>query len=156
GGLLEVAEVGVQMGGQSGQRGDDFFSRQRNADDAGGGGKNFFGAAGEELGDGRAGGAGRIQPGLAGGAVGVAGIDGHSAQLASGGSQFLLLQDQRRGGDAVGGVGGGGAGRLVGHDEGKVGVAALLEPGLGCTKAEAAGDDGLGCVVHEGHGIQSI
>jgi hypothetical protein len=156
GGLLEVVEVSAQMGGQAGQRGDDFFSRQRNADDAGRGGENLFRAAGEKLSDGLAGGASRIQPGLTGGAVGVAGVDGHGAQLASGSSQVLLVEDQRRGGDAVGSIGCGGADRLVGHDEGKVGVAALLEPRLGCAKAEAAGDDGLGCVAHINHGIQSI
>ena len=50
--------------------------------------------------------------------------------------------------DAVGGEGGGGAGRCVGHDEGEVGAAALLEPGFGGAKAEAARNEELGDVGH--------
>ena len=87
---------------------------------------------------GRAGGARGVQAGLPRGAVGVAGIDGDNAHLAAGGAQVFLVHNQRRGGDAVGGEGGGGAGRRVGDDEGKVGAAALFEPGLGCAKTKAA------------------
>jgi hypothetical protein len=86
---------------------------------------------------GLAGGAGRIQAGLASGAVGVAGVDGGYAHLASGGLQMLLVHNQRRGGDAVGGESGGGAGWRIGHDEGKVGAAALLQARFGSAKAEA-------------------
>ena len=51
--------------------------------------------------------------------------------------------NERRGDHAVRGECGGGAGRRVGNNQGKVGPAAGLEAGLGGAKAETAGDDVL-------------
>ena len=55
---------------------------------------------------------------------------------------------QRRGDDAVGGEGRGGAGRRIGHDEGEVGAAAAFEAGLGGGKTEAARDEEGRKVAH--------
>jgi hypothetical protein len=51
--------------------------------------------------------------------------------------QVFLVHNQRRGGNAVGREDGGGAGRRIGHDESKVGAAALLEPRFCGAKAKA-------------------
>ena len=102
-------------------------------------GKTSSGWQPKMLGDGFARGAGRVQAGLAGGAVGVAGVDGDNAQPTSGGAQVLLVDNEGRGGDAVGGEGGGGACWHVSHNEGKVGATALLEPGLGGAKTKTTG-----------------
>ena len=95
------------------------------------------------------------RPGFAGGAVGVAGVDGCDADMAASGAEMGLVNDERGGGDAVGGEDGGGAGRLIGDDEGKVGAAALLEAGFGGAKAEAARNERLGVVGHVGFGHDS-
>jgi len=68
---------------------------------------------------------------------------------------MLLVEDERSGGDAVGGEGGGGARRGVGHDEGKVVAAALLESGFGRAKAEAARENELVGVGQFSEGFQS-
>ena len=136
----EAASAGMHV--------NELLRRQRDADDAGGGGEDFLGLAGEDLGRGVAGGVGGVETGLAGGAVGVAGVDGHDAHLAAGGAEMLLVHDERRGGDAVGGEGGGGAGRRVGDDEGKVGAAAGFDAGLDGAKAKSAGNDESGKVSH--------
>ena len=88
--------------GELRQGGDELFRRQGNADDAGGGGEDLFWPAGKCLGGCAAGGAGRIEPGLTGGAVGVARIDGDDADLAASGAQVLFVDDKRSGFDAVG------------------------------------------------------
>ena len=59
-----------------------------------------------------------------------------------------LVDEKRRGVDAVAGEGCGGAGRGVGDDQRKVGAAARLEAGLDGAEAEAAGNDELGKVGH--------
>jgi hypothetical protein len=69
---------------------------------------------------------------------------------------MLLVQDERGGDDAVGGECGGGAGGLIGYDEGEVGAAALFESGSGGAEAEAAGDEELGGLRHILNGDQSI
>ncbi len=81
--LLEVVKAGAQVSGQAGKDGDEFLGRQRDTDDAGGGGNDLFQLAMEELGGGLTGGARRIETGLASGAVGVAGVDGGYAHLAT-------------------------------------------------------------------------
>ncbi len=130
-----------------------FCGRQRHADDAGGGWEDFLRAAGEDAGGGIAGGAGGVEAGLAGGAVGVAGVDGHDAHFAPGGAQVLLVHDEGRGDDAVGGEGRGGAGWRVGDDEGEVGAAAGFDAGFDGAEAESAGNDESGKVSHLGDGV---
>ncbi len=150
GDLLEVVEVGAEGGGEGGKDGDELFSREGDADDAGGRWENFFGEAVEELSGGGAGGAGGGEAGFTGGAVGVAGVDGGYADAAAGGAEMFLVDDQGRGGDAVSGEDGSGAGGDVGHDEGEVGAATLFEAGFGSGKTEAAGKEELGGVRHDG------
>jgi hypothetical protein len=82
--------------------------------------------------------------------VGSAGVDGRYAHPASGGAQVFLVDDERRGSDAVGGEGRGGAGRRLGNDQGKVSAAALFETGLGGAEVKAFGEQELGCVCHGG------
>ena len=69
---------------------------------------------------------------------------------------MFLVHDQRSGGDAVGGEGGGGAGGRVGHDKGKIGAAALLEPRYGRAKAEAARENELRGAGDFSEGFQSL
>ena len=149
--MLEVVELRAQRLGKSGEGGDELLGRQGDTDDSGGRGKDFFRLAAEDMCGGGAGGAGSGQTGFASGAIGVAGVDGGYADTAAGGAEMGLVDNERRGGDAVGGEGGGGACRLIGDDEGKVGAAALLEASFGGAKAEAAGDEELGGVRHVGH-----
>ena len=152
GNLLKVVELRTQRRGERGENGDQLFRRQGDADDAGGRGENLLGRAIEDRGGGGAGDAGGDHAGLTSGAVGVAGVDGGHANTPATGAEMLFVHDQRRGDDAVGCEGGGGAGRRIGHDEGKVGAAALLEAGFDSAKAEAAGDEKLGGVRHIGSG----
>jgi hypothetical protein len=69
---------------------------------------------------------------------------------------MLLVHDQGSGRDAIGGEGGGGAGRPVGHDESKVGAPAGLEACLGGAEAEAERNEKLGNVAHVSEGNQPI
>ena len=61
---------------------------------------------------------------LAGGAVGIAGIDQHDAQAMLAAFQMALSHDQRRGDYFVAGEHSGRGGRLVGHRAGKIGITA--------------------------------
>jgi hypothetical protein len=142
--------------GQSRQCGDEFLCRQRNANDAGGRRKDLFRSAAEELGGGLAGGAGRIQPGLANGAVGVAGVDSRYAHFASAGPQMFFIHNQRSRGDAVGRKGGSGARGRVGHNESKVWAAALFKPRFGSAIAKAARERDFGGVGDFNDRFQSI
>ena len=65
-------------------------------------------------------------PGLTGGAVGIAGIDQRDAEAMLTAFQVALSDDQRRGDDFVAGEHGGGRGRLVGHRAGKIRITAGL------------------------------
>ena len=103
-----------------------FSAGKRDADDAGGGGEDFLWLAAEDLCGGGARSASGIESGLARGAVGVAGVDGDDADFSASGAQVLLVDDKRRGGNAVCGEGSGGAGRSIGDDEGEISAAALL------------------------------
>ena len=151
--LLEVVELRAQRRGQSRQDGDQLFSRQWDADDARGRRKDLLGRAMEELSRCGAGGAGGGHAWFTGGAVRVAGIDGHDADAAAGGAEMFLVHNKRGRGDAVGCERGGGACGGISHDEGKVCAAALLEAGLGSAKAEAPGDEELGVIRHVGQRI---
>jgi hypothetical protein len=130
---------GAQGCGQGGQRGDQLFGRQRDADDAGGGGKDLFGWAAEDFLRGGAGGAGGGQAGWPAAQLALPALMATTRTRPPVARRCSLSTMSGRGDDAVGGEGGGGAGRRIGHDEGKVGAAALLEAGLGGAKAEAAG-----------------
>ena len=91
--FLELREVNVARGervvlydvnltirtGEHGHRGDELFRRQRDADDAGGGRKDFLRSAPKDFSGGCAGGACGGQARFAGGTVGVAGVDGDHA-----------------------------------------------------------------------------
>jgi hypothetical protein len=79
--LLEVVELRAERCGEGGKDGDQLFRGKRDADDAGGGRKDFLGQAAEDFGGGVAGGARGGQTGFAGGAVGVAGVDGDYANM---------------------------------------------------------------------------
>ncbi len=76
--------------------------------------------------------------GLAGGAIGIAGIDQHHAELMLAAMQVALADDQRRGDDLVAGEHGGGDGRPVGHRAGQIGIAAGFEACAHGGKREAA------------------
>ena len=69
--------------------------------------------------------------------------------MTAGGAEVFLVYDERRGYDAVGGQRRGGAGWMIGNDQGEVGTAALLEAGFGCAESKAAWKQDLGCVCHE-------
>ena len=114
--LLEVVGLRADGFGKVRQCGDEFFRRQRNADDAGGGWEDFFWLAAECFGCGFAGGAGCIDTGLTHGAVGVAGIDGDDADLAGGGAEVFRVNEKWRGFDAVAGERGRSRCRGVGND----------------------------------------
>jgi hypothetical protein len=86
---------------------------------------------------------------LSSGAVGIACVDGGHAYLASGCPQMLLVNDEWSGNNTVGSENGCGAGWRVGHNEGKVGVPALLKPRLGGAEAKAAGKNELGGIRHD-------
>jgi hypothetical protein len=121
--------------------GDQLFRRQRNADDAGGRGKTSSAR----------------QPKIFAAAAQVARAASSpawpAAQLAlpalmaatrtrPRGAQMLLVNDERRGDDAVGGEGGGGAGRSASATMRAKSVRPLfLQAGLGGAEAEAAGDE---------------
>ena len=137
---MEAASCGITC--------DELFRGQRNADDAGGGREDFFWLAGEDVGGGFAGGAGCVEPGLARGAVGVAGVDGDDAHFAAGGAEVLLSTMSGAALTRLAGEGCGSAGGGVGDDQGEVGASALLEAGFGGSEAEAAGNDKLGKVAH--------
>ena len=89
-----------------------------------------------------------VEARLSGGAVGVAGIDGHSAHLAARRAQMFLVYQHGRGLHAVAGEGGRGAGRSVGHDERKVRAAAGLQARLCGSKTEAFRNQKLGNIAH--------
>ena len=127
GNFEEVVGLGANGCGQRGHDVDELLSRQGHADDAGGRRKYLLRPAGEDARGGFAGGVGGIEAGLSGGAVGVAGVDGHDAHFSGGGGEVLLVYDERRGDDAVGREGRGGAGRRVGDDEREVGASAGFE-----------------------------
>jgi hypothetical protein len=103
GDLLEVVELRAQGCYQGGQRRDQLFGRQRDADDAGGGGKDLSGRTLEERAAAAQVASGGGQAGLTRGAVGVAGIDGHHAYAAARCAQMLLVDNDGRGSDQVGG-----------------------------------------------------
>ena len=148
GDLLEVIGFRAEGGGKFGKRGNEFFRRQRDADDAGGGREDFFRLAVKGFGGGFAGGARGVDAGLADRAVGVAGVDGDDAHFAAGGAEMFRIDEERCGVDAITGEGGGGGSRCVGDDQGEVSAAALLQSGLDGSKAKAAGNHKLRKVAH--------
>jgi len=86
--IEEVIDLCAECGGGFGQRGDKFFGGKRDADDSGGRWEDFFGLAAEGFRGGFAGGDGGVESCLAGGAVGVACIDGGETNAASGGGEI--------------------------------------------------------------------
>jgi len=99
---------------QGGHGGDYFLRGKRDADDSGGRWEDFVEDAAEGLGGGGAGGNAAVDAGLAGGAVGVAGVDEDGAYAASGGEEMAAAYGDRGGDYAVGGVGCGGYGYIRG------------------------------------------
>ena len=91
----KMTRVSAERGSKLGQRRDQLFRGQRNANDPGRRRKNLFGAAAEGLRSGGAGGARGTQPGLARGAVGIAGIDGHHAHTPAGRASNVCLSMMR-------------------------------------------------------------
>jgi len=91
GDLKEAIGLSAQGCGKGGHRVNELVGRQRDTDDAGGRWKDLIRAAGEDAGGGSAGSVGGIEASLTGGAVGVAGVDGHHAHFSLGCGQVLLV-----------------------------------------------------------------
>ncbi len=148
GNLLKVIRLGTDGFRKFRQRGDEFFRRQRNADNSGGRRKDFFRFACERLGGRLAGGAGSIDAGLSDSAVGVAGIDGDHADPAARCEKMFRVNEQRRGLDAIACECGGGSCGRVCNNQREVGAAALLQAGLGRSEAKTAGNHKLREIAH--------
>lgn len=61
---------------------------------------------------------------------------------------MFLVNMEWRGGDFVGCEGRSRTGRLIGHDEGKVGTAAGLDTGLGCSESKATRNEKRTEIAH--------
>jgi hypothetical protein len=136
--LFQVRCGGPQPGVQCRQRGGQLIDGQGYADDAGGRGEDGMWFTAEDGGGAHAALLCGGDAGLAGGAIGIAGIDQHHAELMLTAMQVALADDQRRGDDFVAGEHGGSGGRPVGHRAGQIGVAAGFEACAHGSKREAA------------------
>ncbi len=147
-GVGEGEEVlgGVAEGGLGGgERGDELFCGERDADDAGGGGDDLVEDDAEVLGDGDAGAPGGFDAGVAGGAVGVAGVDDHGGDTAASGFEMAATDDDGRGDDLIAGEHGRGVGAVVADGEREVRLAAGFDAGGGGSPAEALWKREGGC-----------
>ena len=156
-GTSEGGGVGGGVAGgllEPGDGGEDFFSGEWDADDAGGGGDDLVEDAAKGLGGGDAGGDAAFDSLLSGGAVGVAGVDQEGSDAASGGGDVAAANDDGGGDDAVGGEHGCADGSGGGDGEGEVGIAGELDAGGGCAPEKAARDVfGVGGGYFGGHAL---
>jgi hypothetical protein len=124
---LAIPATRTVTGLQCRQRGGQLIHGQAYPDDAGGRGEDGMWFTAEDGGGAYAALLCGGDAGLAGGAIGVAGVDQYHAKLMLTAMQVTLADDQRRGDDFVAGEHGGSGGRLVGHRAGQIGVAAGFE-----------------------------
>jgi hypothetical protein len=146
-----VFDVVAQRSFRCGNRGEEFFHRQRHADDAGRRGNHLIEDTAEPVCDFDAAFARGLDARFAGGAVGIACVDEYGGDFAVGCFQMRAANGDGRSDELIGGETGCGGSAAFAHGERDIGLAAGFDAGFDCGPAEAEGEVFFG--AHEGLSI---